>query len=419
MDSATVDATVSNLVECIETFLDEFEQREVPVDRATSIIEEGDEMTGKDVGQQPERFVEDNLVFPVLDALGYRITPRPNSEAGGDADEYPDFRVDNLPANVIGENKALNDVVTARHELLGYLDSAVHEYGFATDGYQWGLYEAEQGPNGGVERVAAIEPQSLRPVVQHFARERKLVDYTDDLPGLPNPRDKLAEFYQSFGHHNVRQTTGGLTRFHDKYAELLAGSGEYDHGGIDMPLLDAIEAPADAGESEQLAFAALLVDRLAFVRLMQDRGVLDVRLRGEWEEHDHGLNRFRGSFLENHLQPLFYDVLAVPSDDRDDPRAFGQPPHFAGGLFEPVLPREREYDVADEAMRDVLTAFIEGEVRTVINEAVHGSLLQSYRGSGEAELAGQMAEWYGDLTGRYDNELQYVEENIRPTLYGY
>ena len=59
-----------------------------------------------------------------------------------------------------------------------------------------------------------------------------------------------------------------------------------------------------------------------------------------------------------------------------------------------------------------MTAFIEGEVRTVINEAVHGWLLKSYRGSSKAELAGRMAEWYGNLTGRYDAELQHVGENI-------
>lgn len=229
----------------------------------------------------------------------------------------------------------------------------------------------------------------------------------------------MARFFQNFGHHNVRSEISGLSHFHDKYAELLVGEGKYGHEGIEKSLFDAIKAPDEADDSDRLAFAALLVDRLAFVRLMEDRGVLDVRLREEWEEHDHGLNRFRGSFLENHLQPLFYEVLTEPPAERNNPHAFGRPPHFSGGLFDPVLPREHEYDVADEAMRDVLTAFIEGEVRTVINEAVHGSLLQSYRGGGEAEMAGRMAEWYSDLTRRYEAEIQHVEENIKPTICGF
>jgi hypothetical protein len=149
---------------------------------------------------------------------------------------------------------------------------------------------------------------------------------------------------------------------------------------------------------------------------MQDRGVLNVRLREEWEEHDHGLNRFRGSFLENHLHPLFYDVLSVPPADRDAADAFGQAPYFGGGLFEPVLPDERAYDVDDAAMRDLLTAFVEGEGTTVINETVRRSLLAAHRDAGETELAGRLADWYGELTERYEAELRYVEENVKPTL---
>jgi len=419
MDSATVDDAVANLVACIEAFLDEFERRDVPTERLSAVIEDGDELQGEDIGQQPERFVEDHLVFPVLDVLGYEVTPRPNSVAVGDEDEYPDFRVDNLSESVIGENKSVNDVATARMELRSYLNAEQHEYGFATDGLEWGVYGVDVDGTGDLHLDSVVSPQNLKPVVRHFARDREMVVYNDDLTGEIDPWSELARFFQAFGHHHVRTEISDLTHFHDKYAEVLAGEGEYGHEGIETALLDAIEAPAGAGESERLAFAALLVDRLAFVRLMEDRGVLNVRLREEWEEHDHGLNRFRGSFLKNHLHPLFYDVLAVSVDDRDDPRAFDRPPHFAGGLFEPVLPREGEYDVADEAMRDVLTAFIEGEVRTVINEAVHGSLLQSYHGSGEAELAGRMAEWYGDLTGRYDAELRHVEKSIRPTIRGF
>jgi hypothetical protein len=419
MDSATVEDAVSDLFACVEAFLDEFERRDVSTERLTAVIEDGDELHGSDIGQQPERFVEDYLVFPVLDALGYEVTPRPNSVAVGDKDEYPDFRVDNLSESVIGENKSVNDTATARTELRSYLNAEQHEYGFATDGLEWGVYGVDVDGTGDLHLDPVVPPQNLKPVVQHYARERELVVYNDELARETDPRSELAWFFQEFGHHHVRTEISGLTHFHDKYAEVLAGEGEYGHDGIETALLDAIEAPAGVTESEQLAFATLLVDRLAFVRLMEDRGVLDVRLREEWEEHDHGLNRFRGSFLENHLHPLFYDVLAVPSNDRDDPRAFSRPPHFAGGLFDPVLPNERTYDVADEAMRDVLTTFIEGEVRTVINEAVHGSLLQSYRGSGEAELAGRMAEWYGDLTGRYDAELRHVEDNIRPTIRGF
>ena len=416
MDSDTVETAVSDLFTCVEGFLNEFERRGVSTKRLTAVIENGDNLQGTDIGQQPERFIEDHLVFPILAALGYEVTPRPNSVAVGDEDEYPDFRVDNLSESVIGENKSINDAATAKTELQSYLNAEQHEYGFATDGFEWGVYGVDVDGTGDLNLVSVVSPQNIKPIIQHRARERELVEYNDELAGETDPQSQLAQFFQQVGHHHIRTEISGLTHFHDKYAELLAGEGEYGHDGIETALLNAIDAPAGADDEKQLAFAALLVDRLAFVRLMEDRGVLDVRLHEEWEEHDHGLNRFRGSFLKNHLHPLFYGVLSVPVEDRDDQLEFGGPPHFAGGLFDPILPNEQAYDVDDEAMRDILTTFIEGEVRTVINEAVHGSLLQSYRASGEVELVGQMAEWFDDINRRYNAEIRHVEENIKPTL---
>jgi len=418
MDSTTVDEAVTDLSECIKAFLGEFDQRDVPTRPVTAVIEDGDDLAGSDIGQQPERFVEDHLIFPILDSLGYEVTPRPNSVAVGD-DEYPDFRIDNLPEHVIGENKPLNDAATARAELRAYLDTAHHDYGIATDGFEWGLYDITIDSDGTATLEPVIPVQSMKPIIKHYARNQELVTYNDDLAGQASPQHDLASFFQTMGHHNIRTVISGLSRFHDTYAELLAGDGEYTYDGVDTPILEAIDAPADTGESERLAFAALLVDRLAFIRLMEDRGVLNLSLREEWADHDQGLSRYGDSFLQKELHPLFYDVLSEPPAARDGPQGFGQPPQFGGGLFEPVLPREHMYDVPDEVMRALLTVFIEGQVRTVINEAVHGSLLESYRGSGETDIAGQMAEWYGEITARYDAELDYVEAHIRPTLRGF
>ncbi|WP_317176020.1 hypothetical protein [Halomontanus rarus] len=138
MDSATVDAAVSDLRAVIEDFLDELADRNLSADRLGETIEGNAEFEGADLRQFPERFVEDHLIWPVLDVLGYAVTPRPDSP-GQSREEYPDFRVDNLPARVIGENKAINDIETAKTELLDYLDNTRYEYGIATDGFRWGV----------------------------------------------------------------------------------------------------------------------------------------------------------------------------------------------------------------------------------------------------------------------------------------
>lgn len=413
MDSATVDAAVSDLRAVVEDFLDELADRDLSAERLGEVIEDDAEFEGADLRQFPERFVEDHLIWPVLDVLGYAVTPRPDSP-GQNREEYPDFRVDNLPARVIGENKSVNDIETAKTELLDYLDNTRYEYGIATDGFRWGVYEIAETDGRSLALEQVVEPQSLKQVVQYIARDERMVPYAD-LNGLPEPDGLLATFFQNLGHHHVRRATGGLSDFHDLYAETIIGEGDYDHDGIDTPLIEAVDAPVGTGKDEKTAFAALLLDRLAFVRLMRDRGVLEVKLHEEWSHHNKGLNRFQGSFYDTHLKPLFYDVLSEPKGEREEDK-FGNPPHFAGGLFDPVLHDEDAYDVGDDVMQDVLTVFIEGESRTVINEGAHGSLLESYRATEETELAGRMPEWYADLIRAYESELAYVEENISPTL---
>jgi hypothetical protein len=414
MDSVTVDEAVKGLEEVIDDFVTALDSRGIAPSRLEEIIEGDAELTGDDLDQQPERFVEDHLIWPILDVLGYEITPRPTSPVGN-VEEFPDFRIDNLSASVVGENKSLNDAATARAELLVYLDSATHEYGLATDGYEWGVYQFpdEAGTTATAEPV--IGPTSLKEVVRYVARDRGIVPYAD-LTEFTELSGELAAFFQELGHHNVRRVLDGLSRFHDRYVEALVGEGNYDHEWLNTPLVEALDAPDGASDSERVAFAALLIDRLAFLRLMRDRGVLDLELHDEWSEHNRGLNRFQGSFYEARLQPLFYEVLPTHPSQRTDTDAYGRPPMFAGGLFEPVLNDEDAYDVPDPAMQAVLTAFVEGEARTVINEAPRGSLLESYRQADAVDLAGRIAEWYGDVTRAYEAEIEYVEENIEPTL---
>jgi len=208
-------------------------------------------------------------------------------------------------------------------------------------------------------------PQCLKKVVQYVARKERMVPYAD-LNGLPEPDGILvASFFQNLGHHHVRRATGGLSDFHDLYAETLVGEGDYDHDGINTPLVEAVDAPTGAGEAEKTGFAALLLDRLAFVRLMRDRGVGDQTAQAV-ESPQQGPESVPRLILRHDLKPLFYDVLSMPEGDREGDE-FGSPPHFAGGLLRPVLDDGDGYDVGDDVMQDVLTVFIEGESRTVIN----------------------------------------------------
>ena len=385
--------------------------------RISEVVEADGTLQSKNLGQTPERCVEDDLIWPILETLGYEYTPRPYYPVG-DSDEQPDFRIDNLSETVIGENKSVNNFETAKRDIEGYLDSRRYEYGLSTDGFRWGMYAVETDERGRADLVTVVEEQNIAPAVRRIARNQGLVSYTEELQDNSTVKGVLGDFYQTFNHYGVRRAIGGLTGFYDLYLEVTTGNGEYQH--LDSALVNAIEEPPDASQSEELAFAALLVDRLAFVKLLADRGILErVELHAQWSEHNQGLNRFRGSFYSQYLQPLFYDALSTPTPQRDDelPKMFSDVPYLGGGLFESVLPAERAFDIPDSVMKPVLTQFIENEERTLVNEAAEGSILETYTEEFESrELAGQIPQYYADIVDAYGTEIEYVESEIERTL---
>lgn len=385
--------------------------------RLDEIVESDGTLESANIGQLPERCVEDALIWPTLETLGYECTPRPYYPVGDD-DEQPDFRIDNLSKTVIGENKSVNRFDAAKSDIESYLDSRRYEYGIATDGFRWGMYAIEADGNGRAELVDVVEEHDLTPAVQRIARDRGLVSYTEELQSDETVESALGSFYQTFNHYGIRRAIGGLTDFYDLYLEVISGDGEYQ--SLESNLHDALDAPAEASRSDELAFAALLVDRLAFLKLLVDRGVLDgVALHDQWSEHNQGLNRFRGSFYSQYLQPLFYDALSTRPRRRDGdlPDPFRDVPFLAGGLFDPILSVEHGYDVPDTVMKPVLARFVEAEERTLVNEAAGGSLLQTYTEDFESrDLAGQIPQHYSAIVDAFRAEIEYVESEIERTL---
>ena len=385
--------------------------------RLDQIVEADGTLQSGNLGQTPERCVEDALIWPILETLGYEYTPRPYYPVG-DGDEQPDFCINNLSKTVIGENKSVNNFETAQSDMEGYLDSPRYEYGLSTDGFRWGVYAIETDERGRADLVTVVEDHTIAPAVQRIARNRDIVNYNEELGETGAIEGVLGDFYQAFNHYDLRQSIGGLSEFYDLYLEVTTGNGEYQH--LDAALAEAMEVPSDASHAEKLAMAVLLVDRLAFVKLLADRSILDdFALHTLWSEHSQGLNQFRGSFYSQYLQPLFYDALSTPKQQRSDevPSTLKHVPHLSGGLFEPILPNERAFDLPDLVIRPVLTQFIENEERTLINEAAEGSLLERYTQRFESqELAGQIPRYYADLVDIYESEMKHVESEIERTL---
>lgn len=107
---------------------------------------------GKSLVQEPERFTEDHLVFPILRALGHQIRPRPKQYAprwplrSG----VPDFALETIPIEtakdhdmrLFGEAKPPNKLDYAREQMYDYLEKDL-DLGVVviiTDGLDWELW---------------------------------------------------------------------------------------------------------------------------------------------------------------------------------------------------------------------------------------------------------------------------------------
>lgn len=416
MSSEEIEEATSEIQNHIIDFLEELDSR-MDDHRFGEVVEHNGTLGSGNLGQRPERLVEDTLIWPILETLGFEVTPRPYYPAG-DGSECPDFRIDNLSDLVIGENKSTNWFDDAKDDIEAYLDSRRYEYGIATDGLRWGLYEIKTDDNGRTKLKVTVDEHDLTPAVKRIGHKQDLMSYNERLDATESIEGALGQFYQTYNHYSIRRAIGGLTEFYDLYLELISGDGEYE--SLEADLVTAIDAPDGASHADRVAFAALLVDRLAFLKLLSDRGVLDnIALHGQWSEHNQGLNRFRGSFYSEYLQLLFYDVLSIRPRNRKDeiPGSFEESPYLAGGLFEPIIPDERAYDIPDRAMKPLLARFIEGEGQTLINEAANGPLLETYKQEFDSsELVVDIPEHYATIVDAYTAEIEHVESDIERTI---
>lgn len=129
------------LLRVLEDYADEFSNRGVPA-HLTHTAREGKYLKGKHIGQEPERFVEEQLIWPALSAFDYTVWTQPYGYPKWDKSR-PDFEVRNIDCGidcaVIGEIKTPNKFEYAEQDIINYLESDLGEptIGFATDGVRW------------------------------------------------------------------------------------------------------------------------------------------------------------------------------------------------------------------------------------------------------------------------------------------
>ncbi|MFC5973967.1 hypothetical protein ACFPYI_21820 [Halomarina salina] len=139
--------TAYTVVRQLERFVDEIGRRNATAH--FSSLFDGRYLKGRELLQRPERFVEDHLVFPVLESLGHSVRPRPVQYAPRwpKRSGVPDFALTTVPIpeaqakdiRLFGEVKTPNKITYAREDAREYMsrDMDLNALMVLTDGFEW------------------------------------------------------------------------------------------------------------------------------------------------------------------------------------------------------------------------------------------------------------------------------------------
>ena len=171
MSEESSEAVVDDVLTVAEAFVDELWTRLDAQAFEEVLVGKKADLVSDDLGQKPEVFAEDELIFPLLRAVGLKWK-RQIYESDGDGDDdvrtsvsWPDLGIVNVEEATLGEAKPINNVPDAEDDVVEYLDriSVREDYGIATDGIEWRILKRDL--SGDVGRVRQVQTIDLRPLL--------------------------------------------------------------------------------------------------------------------------------------------------------------------------------------------------------------------------------------------------------------
>lgn len=379
----------SEIRSVLEQFVEDLDDK-LSAQRLEEVLRGDATPTGAELDSQPEPWTRHHLIRPLIEAA--ELTWEPELHGGGEG--YPDFGITNLDTKVIGEDKALNKHSEADDDIEDYLNNRAAsqgaEYGISTDGITWTVIRIELG--GDYLDYDRIEPTpiSFREELLKIAAENTPIGYS---PVSEVDVDETAEqFYDTFNRDSFNQLLtqeapkqirnkkqAGIEEFYDLYVQLLFGEGSQNYD-YETTLIDTIKAPETASEADKRKFAIKLVNRLLFVKFLEDNEVMPEDFladRVEKYQEAQDVDQITGGLYKSQLQPIFFSLFNTEKDDRIPKHEggwFDDVEYLNGSLFAPS-DNEREYDVDDPMLITVVTDLVEGHELEQDNGGLDPSVL--------------------------------------------
>jgi type I restriction-modification system DNA methylase subunit len=378
------DSAIEDLAESVEEIVSEL-RTHVTTDDGLETLLRGqpgtDVLHGNDIIEQgdPEPFTQRRVIEPLFDALGY---PDFTTEASGLTDEqrqkadylfslreFDAIESKRLPVEAEPLNKSLHQQKHGVGQVKDWLDtySFGAEFGIATDGMRWVLIKFDR-EGYGYDTLAEVnlQPVFIAAFENLTGRQVSLTEWIDD-----EADELLAGFVQSFEFENfvtiasdARSVIGGIKdeitdEFYEEYVRRVFGVIDEDEEERTAFALvgDGVIAPEAATGDDERLFAVELMNRLIFVKFLEDKELVPNELLSDLADA-YDPETYPQSLYETYFEPLFFGVLDERPSERtqqvQNVRFYSGVPYLNGGLFRPTVNEERGFTDEDFDVRDAV-----------------------------------------------------------------
>lgn len=334
--------------------------------------------------QDPEPLTQQAAIEPLMTALGHDNWTTEVSGASEDRSRIADYSIplDEYSSidskQLLIEAEPINKPLDTRGHGISQVEDWLgqrefeSDFGFATDGLRW-VFIRYDPDTYNHDRIKTIDLSEI--CLTLFLNQTGAHDDPVTVVDAAG-RETVEEFLRTFQHDNfvsiatdarevIKQTQESITDdFYETYIQVVFGVRQGGDVRSDRSLVgEGVEAPEAATGDDTRLFAVKTMNRLIFVKFLEDKGIVQSDLLADLKEtYEDGAHP--RSLYKTFVETLFFDVMNKRPEDRseyvDNLSQFEDIPYLNGGLFRPVLSEdhdinEREFDITNS----VLTSIIE------------------------------------------------------------
>jgi hypothetical protein len=385
IDTTVTEAQLDRVTEALADAVANFCESLADESTAVRLLTSEDKLTEADTAEKedPEPLTQRVFIEPLFTALGYddlAVEVGDLSETyGKKADYAASFEdVEGVESRrLLAEAEPLNKPLDGDRHGLGQVEDWLSyrpfdaDFGIATDGLRW-LFVKYDADTYSLDVLADVD---LQPVARAMLADHRDLSIVPEGWTSEDTTELLERFVSGFEFDNVvatardarqliRERRAEITdQFYDEYVSHVFGRAPSGEERPQRSLIrDGIRAPENATGDDVRLFAVELMNRLVFVKFLEDRGLVEEGLLRRIAS-EHRDSKTPLTMYEAYFEPLFFGVLDERQAERN-PRIrtitrYSEMPYLNGGLFRPSENYTAEvddtnFDVLDPVMFDLV-----------------------------------------------------------------